>query len=57
MHMRLIKLSPKDPEMQTKDDVHKYFNDTLREQNPQGQLLLTKGRIAKKGIMPGELLN
>ncbi|GEM_PF-4598868 len=54
--MRIIKLSPDDPDMRTPEMVKDYFNNKLRERNPQGQFLVTKGRIAEKGMWPGELL-
>jgi hypothetical protein len=54
--MRIIKLSPFDEDMKTLVDVHAYFNKKLLSRSPQGSFLLTKGRIAKNGIEPGELL-
>ena len=53
--MRIIKLSPEDPSFPSRAMVDFYFNEELpnREHN---QFLLTKGRIKKGGISPGELL-
>jgi hypothetical protein len=50
--MRVIKLSPND----TREKVDWYFQTHLRERVPVGQFLLTKGRISKNGIQPGESL-
>jgi hypothetical protein len=54
--MRIIKLSPTDPDMINRQIVDSYFNEKLQKRKPTGQFLLTKGRISKKGISPGELL-
>lgn len=54
--MRIIKLSTADPDMKTREDVDRYFLKTLPEMTPGGQFLVTKGRIAKNGISPGERL-
>lgn len=53
--MRIIKLSPEDPSFPNRSRVDFYFNEELprREHN---QFLLTKGRIKKGGITPGEML-
>jgi len=47
--MRIIKLSPEDPDMLNREKVNDYFNRKLRARNPQGQFLLKKGWISKKG--------
>lgn len=52
--MRIIKLSPDDPEMKTRESVSHFFHTTLKERNPRGQFLLTKGRISPDGIRAGE---
>jgi hypothetical protein len=54
--MRIIKLSPNDPDMINREMVNFYFNDKLRMLLPLGQFLLTEGRISKNGISPGEML-
>jgi hypothetical protein len=54
--MRIIKLSPKDPDMINRDMVDSFFNEKLHKRKPTGQFLLTKGRISEKGISPGEML-
>lgn len=54
--MRIIKLSPKDQDMKTEEMVEYFFERKLRENEPEGQFLLTKGRIAKSGISIGEVL-
>lgn len=54
--MRVIKLSPADPDMTSRDKVDWFFRQHLAQRNPKGQFLLTKGRIAKDGISEGELL-
>jgi hypothetical protein len=54
--MRVIKLSPNDVEMQTRENVDLYFQTLLKERIPAGQFFLTKGRISKNGIKPGESL-
>jgi len=55
--MRIIKLSSKDPDMQTKADVRTFFDDYLpREASPAGKFLLTRGRIAEDGLSIGEKL-
>lgn len=54
--MRIIKLSPEDKEMKTREAVDVYFQKTLHERNPKGKFLLTRGRIRKDGVKPQELL-
>jgi hypothetical protein len=54
--MRIIKLSPDDIEMKTREMVDSFFLTRLHEKDPKGQFLLTKGRIAEDGIQPGEYL-
>jgi hypothetical protein len=54
--MRIIKLSPEDPDMLNREKVNDYFNRKLRARNPKGQFLLKKGWISKKGITEGELI-
>ena len=54
--MRIIKLSPEDPDMKDRGMVDLFFNKKLRERKPRGQFLITKGRISEKGISPGEML-
>ena len=54
--MRIIKLSPNDPDMLTRDMVVVFFQETLGKRKPSGQFFLTKGRIAQYGISPGERL-
>ncbi len=52
--MRIIKLSKIDPEMKNENMVHNYFLTKLKATNPPGQFLMTKGRMGKDGIRPGE---
>lgn len=52
--MRIIKLSPKDPDMVTPEMVEHYFTHKLYHRNPVGQFLLTKGRIKADGLYEGE---
>lgn len=54
--MRIIKLSPSDKDMKDIGMVQDYFECKLQERRPRGQFLLTKGRISKKGISPGEMI-
>ena len=54
--MRIIKLSPNDSDFPDRDSVDEYFNIKLPSRNPTGQFLLTQGRIAKDGIVNGELI-
>ena len=54
--MRVIKLSPNDPAMLTRDMVIVFFQETLGKRKPSGQFFLTKGRIAQNGISLGERL-
>lgn len=54
--MRIIKLSSKDQDMKTDEMVEYFFERKLKETEPEGQFLLTKGRIAKCGISLGEVL-
>lgn len=54
--MRIIKLSPSDKDMKTRDMVDCFFYKHLAERDPVGQFLVTNGRIAKDGIHPGETL-
>lgn len=52
--MRVIKLSPKDPDMSNRAMVDAYFHQVLQERTPAGQFLLTRGRISKDGIQSDE---
>jgi len=54
--MRIIKLSPSDEDMKDLEKVQDYFERKLQRRKPRGQFLLTKGRISKKGISPGEMI-
>lgn len=54
--MRIIKLSPSDPDMKSRPMVDRYFGRTLAERNPKGQFFLTAGRIAEKGVSVAERL-
>lgn len=54
--MRIIKLSPNDPDMMTREMVTMFFREKLKKRTPSGQFSLTQGRIAEKGITPGERL-
>lgn len=54
--MRIIKLSSDDNDMQNSEQVEYFFESKLKEREPQGQFLLTKGRIAENGIFSGETL-
>ena len=54
--MRIIKLSPNDPDMMTREKVTTFFREKLKRRTPSGQFFLTQGRIAEKGITPGERL-
>lgn len=42
--------------MKTLEMADSYFTKKLHDRPLKGQFLLTKGRISKKGISPGELL-
>ena len=53
--MRIIKLSPNDIDMQSFQMVQEYFEKKLHKEY-RGRFLLTQGRIASDGIMPGEKL-
>jgi hypothetical protein len=52
--MRIIKLSPDDIDFPDRASVDVYFEMTLARRDPVGQFLLTRGRIADRGIEPGE---
>jgi hypothetical protein len=52
--MRIIKLSPNDVDMRTRDDVETYFHGKLR--GGGGAFYMTPGRIADTGLEPGEIL-
>ena len=54
--MRIIKLSPSDPDMPSIEAVHEYFNEKLASRIPQGRFLLTKGRIKPDGLSIGEFV-
>jgi hypothetical protein len=54
--MRIIKLSPDDVDMTTRQAVDVYFQKTLSSRTPAGQFLLTSGRIRKDGVKPQEPL-
>jgi len=54
--MRVIKLSPNDKHMLTRENVDWFFQSHLKEREPVGQFFITKGRISKNGIQPGETL-
>jgi hypothetical protein len=54
--MRIIKLSPKDVDFPNRESVDEYFNNKLRERDPAGKFLLTKGRISANGISAGETI-
>lgn len=54
--MRVIKLSPNDPDMMTREMVTTFFRGKLGSRIPLGQFFLTQGRIAENGITPGERL-
>lgn len=54
--MRVIKLSPDDIDMKSKEEVDWFFLKHLNERRPVGQFLFPKGRIAKGGIRIGECL-
>lgn len=54
--MRIIKLSPNDVDMYSREMVDHYFQFRLNRVRPVGQFLLTKRRIAENGISPGEML-
>ena len=49
-------MSPNDEDMTTLNDVRKFFSETLTQSSPPGRFLITKSRIAKDGVCPGELL-
>ncbi len=52
--MRIVKLS--DNEFASGEDVKKYFEEELRSRHPPGKFLVTKGRIARNTLDPGERL-
>ena len=54
--MRIIKLSPNDPDMITRDMVNVFFQEKLAERHPAGQFFLTSGRVSEHGISSGERL-
>lgn len=54
--MRIIKLSPEDSDMRTISDVDNYFRVKLPSRDPMGQFFLTKSKISKDGMFPGEML-
>lgn len=54
--MRVIKLSPNDPDMKTRKKVDQFFLTELPKQERKGRFFFPKGRIAKNGIQPGEWL-
>ena len=54
--MRVIKLSPDDTDMKTREKVDWFFLTHLHERRPEGQFFFPKGRIAEDGIQPGEWL-
>lgn len=54
--MRIIKLSSSDPDMSSIEAVHEYFNEKLANRKPQGQFLLTKGKIKPDGLFVGEFV-
>ena len=55
--MRVVKLSPADPDMRTEKDVRRFFKKYLpHEASPLGRFLLTRGRIAEDGLSIGEKL-
>jgi hypothetical protein len=54
--MRIIKLSPSDPDMPSIEAVHEYFNEKLANREPQGRFSLTKGKIKPDGLSIGELV-
>lgn len=54
--MRIIKLSHKDPDMETQEMVDHFFNVTLNERTPPGKFRLTETRIGKDGMYIGEKL-
>ena len=54
--MRIIKLSPDDPDMITRDMVSVFFQEKLAKRHPAGQFFLTSGRMSEHGISPGERL-
>ena len=54
--MRIIKLSPNDPDMITRDMMSAFFLEKLARRHPAGQFFLTSGRMSEHGIAPGERL-
>ena len=54
--MRIIKLSPNDHDMITRDMVSVFFQEKLAKRHPVGQFFLTSGRMSENGIAPGERL-
>ena len=54
--MRLIKLSPQDPEMRTRDDVLDFFNRKLWLKSRAGKFGLTENKRRMTGIHKGALL-
>src|SRR6266478_5874852 len=54
--MRIIKLSPNDPDFRTRTDVDTFFLRTLPDREPSGQFLLTERGIGSDGISEGEKL-
>ena len=54
--MRVIKLSPEDDEMQTRDDVLSFFNVELHKKTRAGRFGLTEGKKHMSGIRKGTLL-
>lgn len=52
--MRIIKLSQSDTDFPDRSSVDEYFKFKLANKEPVGKFLLTKGRIAESGILPGE---
>ncbi|MBW2621529.1 MAG: hypothetical protein JRD68_01365 [Deltaproteobacteria bacterium] len=47
-------MSKEDQEMKNEAMVHRYFLSTLKARTPPGQFLMTKGRMSRGGIHPGE---
>jgi 5-methylcytosine-specific restriction endonuclease McrA len=54
--MRVIKLSPVDEEMKTREDVISFFTKKLRQKSRLGRFGLTKNKSTLSGITKGTLL-
>lgn len=54
--MRIVKMVNKDEDMKTCNEMHSFFNNTLRQRVPEGMFYFGERKIPVDGLAPREML-